>query len=286
MDARSWHAFRLPQLLLPQGGFLTVLEAYFDESEREGGIFCVAGYVFTPLQAGRFNVAWHRTMGPYWPFHMSEFVHGRDKKGTKRPTKFESLTQIERDALLRKAVNIINKRIALSISVACSVNDVRRLAPILGGAERDVFESRGLFENAYSLCCYMCMTLLANWILERDLPDRVAYVFESGNRFQAQADQLMRVATFHPALREMVRYKSHAFVDKTDSAPLQAADLFAWELTKFLDETAIRKIRPPRKSLMALVAPNPSRYEGRVLHAAGLEKYFKKLAGVFSGDRP
>jgi hypothetical protein len=285
MDARSWHAFRLPKILLPSGGLLTVLEAYFDESERANGIFCVAGYVFTPPQAGRFTVAWQRTMGPYWPFHMSELVHGRDKKGTKRPTRFESMTQIERDAILRKAITIINKRVALAISVACNVNDVRRIAPILGGAERHVFEKSGVLENAYSLCCYMCMTLLAHWIRERGFPDRVAYVFESGNRFQAQTDHLMSVTTFHPKLREILRYKSHAFVDKADSAPLQAADLFAWELTKFLDETLTQKIREPRKSLKALVAPDPRRYEGRVLGAKMLEGYFRHLAAVFSRDK-
>ncbi|HMH51252.1 MAG TPA: DUF3800 domain-containing protein [Candidatus Acidoferrum sp.] len=258
---------------------MIVLEAFFDESERDNGTFCVAGYIFSSLQVERFSKAWHKVMGPYWPFHMTEFDRHRDK--TDRPTKFESLTDKEHDALLKRAVQIINQRIMLSISVACNTNDVRRLSPIVRGLEM----VGSPLEQAYSLCCYQCMMLMSGWLRKRGLPDRVAYLFESGNRFQRQADYLMELATYHPVLKEMCRYQSHGFAPKTSSAPLQAADLFAWELTKFLDETVIRKISQPRESLISLVRPHPERYEGRVLHASGLERYFKKLSVTFAGGR-
>jgi hypothetical protein len=243
---------------------MAVFEAYFDESERPGGTFCVAGYVFTPKQAEKFSTEWRRLMAPYWPFHMKELAHGRDH--LERPTKFETISQEQRDRLLQRAVDLINRRITLSISISCNAEDVRRL-------------NLGLrnFTHAYSLCCYAAMNLLAQWIERRGLDDRVAYVFEAGHRFQAEADRLLRPAGMHPALSEQARYESHAFVRKEHSAGLQAADLYAWELGKFLDETVGRQIRPPRASLKALIRPDPKRYVGRVLRKDQLRKYFAML---------
>lgn len=267
MKAATWQDSRLPKILLPRGGLLAILEAYFDESEREGGIFCVAGYVFAPIQAHRFGKDWRRVMGHYWPFRMSELVAGKDKHT--RPTKFASLTIDQRNALLRKAIELINHRTMLAISIACNIHDVRRLSPGIKG-----------FRSAYSVCCYLCMMLLGKWIDEQKLHDRVAYVFEAGHAFQKEAEFLMRLCKKHPQLAAFGRYESHAFVAKEDSAALQAADLYAWELGKFLDETVEQRRRDPRKSLKALVNPNPRRHEGRVLSEKSLRKYFAEIGAL------
>jgi hypothetical protein len=244
---------------------LAVLEAYFDESERPGGVFCVAGYVFAPLQAKRFDREWRRVMGPYWPFRMSEFVHRKDKH--KRPTKFESLTIDERDALLRKAVELINHRTTLAVSASCNINDVRRFSPDLKG-----------FRSAYSVCCHLCMMLVGKWIDDQRRSDRVAYVFEAGNTFQKEAEFLMRLCRQRPELGAFCRYESHAFVPKEKSSAVQAADLYAWELGKFLDETVDQGRRAMRQSLRALIHPNPKRHQGRVISEKALRKYFADIS--------
>lgn len=264
-----WTAARLPELLLPKGGLLAVLEAYFDESGRPGGTFAVGGYVFLPKHHKKFDAAWRRLMYPFWPFHMKEFVHRRDK--IDRRTTFESLSDADRDRLIRDAVKIINRHTKLCISIACNSRDVERLRPGL----------RGL-NSAYSVCCHMCMVLLGMWIERNKLPHQVAYVFEAGNEFQAEAEDVMRGAQRDSVTKQHCRYKAHAFVDKADASALQAADLFVWELTKFLDETVGqrrlgRPIRPPRASLRALVQPDPSRYEGRVIDGEQLEQLFDKI---------
>ena len=56
----------------------TMLRAYFDESEREGGTFCVAGYAFAPQQAKKFSKEWSRLFADYpGGMHMRDLTHRR-----------------------------------------------------------------------------------------------------------------------------------------------------------------------------------------------------------------
>ena len=246
---------------------MAVLEAYFDESGRTGGTFCVAGYVFAPLESKRFGEEWRKAVGGSWPFHMAEFAAGKDK--VKREVPFEGMSEPDRRALLVRLVNTINRRMTLAISVSCKTGDIQNLNPGI----------RGL-RSAYSVCCYLCQGLLANWITQRGSSDRVAYLFESGHRFRGEADFIMGLAGQHEISRQWARYEGHAFGTRNNSPQLQAADLYAWELSKFLDETVDQRKRPMRRSLKALVLPHRGRYEGRNLGAKALQKYFDEIRAL------
>jgi uncharacterized protein DUF3800 len=246
---------------------LAVFEAFFDESKRPGGIFCVAGFVFVASQSKTFSREWLRFVGPYWPFHMVEFVRRKDK--INRKAKFADMTDEEHLAFLRGAIELIKRRMTVAISISCNAGDVKRLSPGFRG-----------FRDAYSVCCYLCMSLLADWIKSRGLDDRVAYVFEQGSRFKGEADFLVGMAGKHPVTREQFRYESHAFVNKESSSQVQAADLYAWELAKFLDDTVTQRKRSPRKSLKALVGKYPMKFEGRHLEERAFRKYFEELRAL------
>lgn len=267
MEPAQWYSERLPQILLPKGGYLAALEAFFDESERPGGVFCVAGYVFTPLESKRFGEEWRRAVGGSWPFHMAEFAAGKDK--VEREVPFEGMSEHDRRALQVRLVNVINRRMTLAVSISCKVGDIQNLNPGI----------RGL-RSAYSVCCYLCLGLLADWITRRGSSDRVAYLFESGHRFRGEADFILGLAGHHEISRHWARYGGHAYGTRNDSPQLQAADLYAWELSKFLDETVDQRKRPMRESLKALVRPHPERYEGRILGARALKKYFDEIRAL------
>ena len=123
LESLDWQAKWLSRLLLPTGGILAFYQAFLDESERSGGVFCVAGFVFVPRQLEKFSAEWHKLMAPHWPFHMAEFIAGHDKRT--RPTKFESLSVDQRKALLQRAIALIRRRMTLAISVSCNAEDVR-----------------------------------------------------------------------------------------------------------------------------------------------------------------
>src|SRR5207245_943474 len=142
-------------------------EAYFDESERTGGIFAVAGYVLERSDAKKFDREWRTLIGERWPFHMVDLVAGREQ--------FEGLTRKERDQLLRAVVALINHRVVLGVAVSCRLAEVQSVAP------RWI---RG-FGHPYTLCCHLSMTTVGDWVRdERGGRDRVAYVFESGHKGQ------------------------------------------------------------------------------------------------------
>lgn len=73
-----------------------------------------------------------------------------------------------------------------------------------------------------------------------------------------------------PELKEAYRHTSHTFIESDKAWALQAADVLAWEWTKFMDETVTSRKRKMRKSLEALLGvnnkPDP-RYKG--LHLTG-----------------
>jgi len=121
---------------------VAMLEAYFDESERASGLLCVAGYAFASEQAKKFIKEWSRLFQRYGGFHMKEFAHGAKR--------FSGCIQSERDALMRDAVKLINRRMTVGVAVSCMVPEMKKLSP------RWI---RG-FGNAYPVCCHWAMSAL------------------------------------------------------------------------------------------------------------------------------
>jgi len=236
--------------MLEGKGPVALLEAYFDESERAGGVFCVAGYAFAPPQARKFVKEWARLFDGYvGGFHMVDFVHRRGA--------FKGLAVTEQGPLLREAVKIINRRMAFGVAVSCNLAEVELRSPRW---------MRG-FGHAYPVCCHLCMMALGSLIGDANLRGDVTYVFEAGHPSEPEARDFMKGATESPDLKRSYRHRGDSFLPKSDAVPLQAADLLAWEWAKCRDETLEQGIRPLRKSLRALFESAPKRY--KIAHITG-----------------
>jgi hypothetical protein len=262
-DASDWIGQRLPNILLPgTGGALAVLEAYFDESERTSGIFCVAGYVFERASAKKFDREWRTLMKPVWPFHMVDLTSGN--------VRFRNVARKERDRILKAAVALINQRMSLGVSVSCRLEEVRSAAPTW---------IRG-FGHPYTLCCHLAMMSVGQRIADAGRADRVAYVFETGHKGRTEAQDFMRGASQAMESLEAYRHVSHAFVPKTDSSHLQAADLLAWEWAKCYDETFEMGLRPARRSIRALLEGQSHRYKAVHLTGAPLRRFMTEIESM------
>lgn len=227
-----------------------MLTAYFDESQRDGGILCVAGYVFAPQQAKKFCKEWSELFAGYrGGLHMRSFAHRTDA--------FFGISAIEQQYLLVGAADIIHRRMTLGSAVSCNVAEVEQLAPKW---------IRG-FRYAYSLCCHLNMIAIGEYLRQNDSSERVRYVFESGHRHAGETRDFIRNAILNSDVKEGYRHDGDAFLAKSQAIPLQAADLLAWEWAKCRDETLERPIRPMRKSLLALFKLDPKRY--KVAHITG-----------------
>ena len=151
-----------------------MLQAYFDESERTGGTFCVAGYAFVPEQARKFIREWSVLFAATGGCRMVELLA--------RQNRFKGSSETERDRLLREAVKIIKKRISFGVAVSCNVGRGMRITPTW---------IRGM-GHAYPLCCHLSMMALGKKLIDSGSSERVTYVFEAGHEFEAEARDFVR----------------------------------------------------------------------------------------------
>jgi hypothetical protein len=249
--------------LIDFSGCIALLQAYFDESEREGGTFCVAGYAFAPQQVKKFGKEWSRLFAPY-----PGGLHMRDL--AQRTRSFKGIDAEEQKRLICEAVKIINRRMTGGFAVSCNIHEIRELSP------RWI---RG-FGHAYSICCHLAMTAVGRYLDKIKSADSVTYVFESGHKNESEARDFIHNAVRCPEALASYRHSGDAFLPKADAVPLQAADMLAWEWAKFRDETLERRIRPPRRSLQALMDNRLDRYEGTHVTGEPLRKFMAEVRAL------
>jgi uncharacterized protein DUF3800 len=240
-------------------GEVFLIQAYFDESERPDGLFCVAGYAFASEQARKFNKEWDALFGAYGGLHMKEFAHGRKH--------FAETTPEQRDFMMREAVKIINSRMTVGVAVSCRLHEMREYSPAF---------IKG-FGSAYSVCCHWVMNSVCMALDKAGIKEPIAYVFEAGHPHEKEARHFVRKMNELPEIKAFYRHHSDSFLPKNDAVPLQAADLLAYEWLKFKDETLDKDKRKIRANLLALFQHAPGRYliahvEGETLRK-GMERY-------------
>lgn len=234
MQVLGGDADSLIEAALPEkGGLATVLTAYFDESERERGVFAVAGFAYAPPQAKRCRLEWEKVFRKYGGCHMTDLALAQGV--------FKGISLKESARLIREAIAIINERASFGVAISCHLAEIEPLLPKW---------IRG-FEGAYPVCCHIAMTALGHLVRQKN--ECAAYFFESGHKHQARAHDFMSRTLDTPELRESYRHYSHTFADKSNVALLQTADVLAWEWAKYIDETVLTPQRPMRKSLGALL---------------------------------
>lgn len=231
---------------------MAILEAYFDESYGSGGPLCVAGYVFNKTNARSLDKEWRgmlrRWKLPY--FRMSACAHYAPP--FKDVLRKDQCVEVEKEAIA------LIRRHALC-GVAATVDE-------------EVFErvtKRGLIAhlsaNPYEFCAWTCALMVRNWAEDsfKGGPSSITYFFEAGHQHQNQANVMMDKIAKDERARALSMYAGHAFVEKLDARPTQAADLLAWQW--FTD--CKRRVQPkyaPRKDLAALIENKPRHL---VMHA-------------------
>lgn len=236
-----------------------MLEAYFDESSRDGGTFCVAGYVFSKRQAKKFKKEWSDLFAGFkGGCHMVDLVALSEA--------FEGISGTERDRLVREAVRIIKNRISYGVAVSCNVNEILKLSP------RWI---RGM-GHAYPICCHLSMTAVGHLLEKNGVTDSVSYIFEAGHEYEAEARDFIKGAVAVPVCKSSYRHHADAFIPKADAIPLQAADVFAWEWAKCYHESLEKDIRPVRRSLRALFSGRAPHYSVNHITGPKLAKYMNE----------
>lgn len=216
------------------------LNAYFDESGSHDGAhcLCVAGLLFRQDEVLEFSRQWKTWLEfydvPY--FRMSQVAHCRGP--------FEKLGRKNCIRLEKKMLSLINTYAKAIFAVTLVEKEyggpLKELNPVGGGA--------------YSFALASCMGALAEFCEKGKYPweGSISYFFESGHRDQSEANRMLTQVFETPRSRTFCRYASHAFMQKEDSPPLQAADIIAWQW--YTDRRRQSEGKPRRKDCEALLS--------------------------------
>jgi hypothetical protein len=185
--------------------------AYFDDSGSPDDTMAVvvAGFVASDDQWRQFERNWNDTLSQFGIslFHMKEFAHS-----TGEFSRFKG-NKADREWFLRQLLSHINLRVRHSCGHAVLMDDFRDVN------SRYAFEAFDI--TPYSLCGRTCLASVANWAQRWGIPeDQIRYVFEDGSKGKGTLEQrILRDKSITPV-----------FKTKPPSVPLQAADLFAYEM--------------------------------------------------------
>jgi len=241
------------------------LDGYFDESERtnEGSEpLSVAGYIFKSAGYTGFCRAWKRMLRagptPTRHFHMTHlYAHTYEYDGWSVEARAE---------VLKLAIVAVREHMHCGISVLFSQSEFERLAPPLYRFE---------FGSMYATACQMVLRATATWMEHHRCFLPIAYAFESGHRFWDEADGIMKGIGQVPEWKQRYRYRTHFPLDKTEAYGLQAADMFAWIMTRLNvgvpDNHTMRAFAP---IIPTLVAGQSERYQLFHPNTDGLIRFF------------
>lgn len=190
---------------------MTKFTAYFDDSGSPDSTSAVvvAGFLTSDEQWIHFQRNWNDTLNRFGIplFHMKEFAHSVGEF-----SKFKNNRE-DREFFLRQLLSHIALRVRHSCGHAVLMSDFRKVN------ESYAFEAWDF--TPYSLCGRTCLASVSNWAAEQSIPeDQISYVFEDGSKGKG--------TLIHRILRD--KGITPIFKKKHESVPLQAADLFAYEM--------------------------------------------------------
>jgi len=220
-----------------------MLSAYFDDSGTHDGsaVVVMGGLIGSEAQWSAFETRWRARLQdpvegmrpPLRQFHMYDCQHSLDE--------FEGWTRTESDYLVHQLQTIILEESLVGYAAAVARADWDDL---ITGVSREVSG------DAEGFCIRNCLVRTLDWARDRTTEPEVAFIFDNRPHRQASNERVHRVFatvaeldTVPPSLAPI------AFVSAATHLPLQAADMFAWEVYQqakaFVTEGTVELQREP-----------------------------------------
>ncbi len=186
---------------------------YFDESgsfDESPGIFCVAGYLIENEAAKAMDVAWGEVLKRY----EVPYFHMVDCAPDPGNGVFRGMDDEVRTALVTELMRLIHTYTAEGFAWVAEAKSHARNAP-----ETDVYSEF----VSYAVSSFGQMARNAG------IKNQVHFFFEAGHKNKGNA--------YNKVAEEFDVYaKSMTFAGKSEERLLQAADLLAWQCTKYIKD--------------------------------------------------
>jgi len=211
-----------------------MLEGYFDESgslEESPGIFCVAGYFVTTEAAKLMDAEWLDVISDYKIpfFHMVDCAPGNEW--------FADIEKDDRVELVKRLIALIKKYTLEGFAIF---------------ARADAYEQPPESPDAYSYCAEACAQALQIFMKMHRVEGSIAYFFETGHANRGNAYNQIAQKIKRPI-------DTLTFAQKCRVRILQAADILAWQGTKYAKDWLYPQMdgkppkRQPRKDFQSLM---------------------------------
>lgn len=206
-----------------------MLRAYCDESGKHDAarIIVVAGYVASAAEWNRFSRAWKKIVRrlPSGSFHASDFECSLGSfKG--------AFTRSEVDEIQAQLISVVSDHEIVGHFSGVNRRAFDRFETRIKGARRKYASPYFLcFQHIVELCCQHGDT---------------SFIFDRQDEFRGRASEIFdSMKGDGSTLHYKARIGTLGFSDRQKVAPLQAADLLAYESYKWLDRTQ-HGLSPPR----------------------------------------
>lgn len=243
-----------------------MMKAYFDESENPG-ILTISGYIGHYGYWPRFEREWKNALGEFGltAFHMVDFAHSNGE--------FERLKgrEDERQKILARLMKIIYREPPRFFAFGSSV-DLMAFRALPDEMRKQVGD------DPYWLLFQTSIGIAVTWLLGflREQPallnERIAFIFDrrASEGLARQLYNKLKDVVYPENIAKLCGML--AFDDDEIVVPLQAADILAYEMAKYLQDM-VKGIEKPRRWPMQQIMSKPGRFN--IFTKDALERFFK-----------
>ena len=231
-------------LLRGHPGSLFMCSLHVDDSGTHDGSrgVVLAGFVSTPEQWSHFDRDWRSLLQEFQIpryFHMADF---ESRFGV-----YEGWSNERRKEFIKKLTGIIRRRSIAGIAASCPAHNYEKLKAGL---------PKVAFQTPFTMCMGVCWRLLGEWADNRDHAEVVATICETGTEGEGEILTMHGQFINDEKIQRQYRLGPLAFDTKEGALPLQAADFFAYETYKRMNEV-VTGGRRRRKSIESIVEGLP-----------------------------
>lgn len=251
-----------------EGSLVAFSHVYFDESGTHEGsrVVALGGYWFDVEQARKFSRDWAKELERFGlpAAHQTDCALGFGD--------YVEMSKSKRVEIQKSLILHIKRRSRFSICVLMNRSDYEEMFDGIAGAP-----------SAYTFLLLTCVNKIRQEIEWRNYAGKVAYFFEAGHADQCEANKFMNFLASNSRKEvDAFRYAGHAFAQKENALPLQAADMLVWQ-TRHYFERQLDGHTVPRKDFVALTRKSDLITVIEPSHMLALRQFYANAHSIF-GD--
>lgn len=241
---------------------MAMLTVYCDDSgtDEESSVAVVAGYLSNVAQWEIFTKEWMAVLKDVGINRMRRADLENFQK------EFKKWNPTRRTDLVIRLQQIIKRRTKTPVASMVIKEDFERFI-------HDPLKKWAC--GVYGFLAYTCLVGIGQWCSKssRQHCDPIQWVFETGTEGERQVAQMFQATYADEVYRQRSRLGGWSFLGK-DTAPLQSADLLAYECFKYLSNQIVEpsKRRPLRASWLDLLKDEQYSYV-KVFNRQSLEHF-------------